>query len=228
MAPVTDPVVRAHYIQRLGRLAATSERELNAMMAATKPRTSAAAPLSAAPTTPAPVDAKEEFLIALLLRYPSLREEVVDTPEELFWSSENRALFATVKNATQDADASEEIEAVKSALPVELMPYVERLMLRKLPAYDLKEARKALMDCIYRLERRSLEAEKQAVGSLLAEREAEIGAASLAEAASREEIDDERVLEVVSLQAHDMRTGLKLHGRDNYDGANTVETGNNG
>ena len=32
LSVVTDPVVRAHYVQRLGRLAGTGERELNAMV----------------------------------------------------------------------------------------------------------------------------------------------------------------------------------------------------
>jgi hypothetical protein len=57
-------------------------------------------------------------------------------------------------------------------LPAELIPYVERLTFRRLPEYDLKEARKALMDCVQRLERRGLEESKQAIGSLLRNRKA--------------------------------------------------------
>jgi DNA primase len=227
LAAVTDPVVRAHYLQRLGRLSLTGERELSAMLTPANRRKSAR-PTAAEPAlAPMRGDAREEFLLALLLRYPDLREDALDTPDELLWSSENRALLSAWKNVTADGEVSDQTEAVKSALPVELIPYVERLTFRKLPEYDLKEARKALMDCVQRLERRRLETEKQAIGSLLAEREAEIGASLLAEAAASEEIDDERVLEVVSLQAQDMRTGLRLHGRDNYDGPNAVETGSN-
>jgi len=227
LAAVTDPVVRAHYLQRLGRLSLTGERELSAMLTPANRRKSAR-PTAAEPAlTPMRGDAREEFLLALLLRYPGLGEDALDTPDELLWSSENRAVLSAWKSAIGDGEASDQTEAVKSALPVELIPYVERLTFRKLPEYDLKEARKALMDCVQRLERRRLETEKQAIGSLLAEREAEIGASILAEATASEEIDDERVLEVVSLQAQDMRTGLKLHGRDNYAGSNAVEPGSN-
>ncbi|HEV8574826.1 MAG TPA: hypothetical protein VGR43_08975, partial [Dehalococcoidia bacterium] len=98
----------------------------------------------------------------------------------------------------------------------------------KLPDFDRKQAQLALADCVQRLERRRLEAEKQAFGSLLADREAEVGASVLAEAAAAAEIGDERLLEIVNLQAQDMRTGIKLHGRENLDSNNNVETGNNG
>jgi len=77
--------------------------------------------------------------------------------------------------------------------------------------------------------RRGLEAEKQATGAVFAEREAEVGASVLAEAASGEKMEsDKQLLEVLSLQAQDMRTGLKLHGREEYDGSEAVQTGNNG
>jgi len=227
---VTDPVLRAHYLQRLGRLAATGERELNAMLVPARRRK------GGPPTGQEPVstdvgprgDAREEFLLALLLRYPALREDGLETPDELFWSSENRALLAAWKGIRTEEDPSEQIEAVKEAVPLELTPYVERLFLRKMPSFDRKEARKALSDCIQRLERRRLEAEKQVTGSLLAEREAEVGASVLAEAASEETVGDKRLLEIVSLQIQDMKTGLRLHRREIDGGIDALETGNNG
>lgn len=226
LGAVTDPVVRAHYLQRVGRLSRTGESELSAMLSSAGRRKNSAR--SGAPQAPIAGpgvggDAREEFLLALLLRYPALRDEGLDTPEEVLVTSENRALLGAWKGITGGADATAQIEAVNNAIPVELRPYVERLSLRKMPAYDLKEARRALGDCIQRLQRRRLEAEKEAIGSLLAEREAEVGASLLADAAAGEGIDDERVLEAVSLQDQDMRTGLKLHGRENIDGVNVVQ-----
>jgi len=229
LGAVTDPVVRAHYLQRIGRLSRTGERELSAMLtSASRRKNSTRTGAPEAPVAGPGGDAREEFLLALLLRYPALRDEGVHTSEEVFVNSENRALLTAWKGISGGDDATAQIEAVNNAVPVELRPYVERLSLRKMPAYDLKEARRALGDCIQRLQRRRLEAEKQAIGSLLAEREAEVGASLLADAAAREGIDDERVLEAVSLQAQDMRTGLKLHGRENIDGANAVQQGKNG
>jgi DNA primase len=229
LSAVTDPVVRAHYLQRLGRLAQTGERELSLMLAPSSWRrdgTTTAAQKPAVATRSG--DAREEFLLALLLQHPGLREDGLQTHDELLLSSESRVLLAAWKEMDSDCDAGADIEAVKNAVPVELQPYVERLFLRKMPEYDLKEARRALSDCVQRLQWRRLETEKQAMSSLLAEREAEVGATLLAGAASGEQIDNERVLEAVSLQAQDMKTGLKLHGRENIDGRDAAETREDG
>jgi hypothetical protein len=97
-----------------------------------------------------------------------------------------------------------------------------------MPDYDPKEAQKALADCLARIQHRGLEMEKQATGSLLAETEAEVGATPLAEAGAGEGIDDERLLEVAGIHVQDMRTGLKLHGKEANDRNNGVETGHDG
>jgi len=230
LAVVTDPVVRAQYLQRLGRLTATGERELSAMLSTATARPGASK-LTAPQPEPAAAtgDNREEFLLALLLQYPALREDALGTPEELLWNSENRALLGAWKGIGAEADGEWQIEGVKNAVPVELWPHLERLTLRKMPDFDIKQARQAFADCVQRLVRRGLEAEKQATGALLAEREAEVGASVLAEAASGEEIEgDKELWEVLSLQAQDMRTGLKLHRREVHDGSEAVQTGNHG
>jgi hypothetical protein len=63
-------------------------------------RRKGARPAAAEPPalTPTPGDAREEFLLALLLRYPGLRADGLDTPDELLWSSESRALLSAWKN----------------------------------------------------------------------------------------------------------------------------------
>lgn len=228
LGAVTDPVVRAHYIQRVARLAGTGERELSAMLAPVNRRRDNSRQNAPEPV-PAPKsgDPREEFLLALLLRYPALREDGLGTRDELLWSSEHRALFRAWKEVSAVGEISDQIEAVKSALPLELRPYVERLTLRRLPDYDRKEASKALAQCVRLLEQRGLKEDKMAISSLLAEREAEVGASVLVDAASTKGISDERLLEIVSLQAQDMETGFKLHGREYDDGANAVESGNN-
>jgi DNA primase len=226
LAVVTDPVVRAQYLQRLGRLTGTGERELAAMLedARRSPRGGRAAPTKDAV---AQGDNREEFLLALLLRYPALREDGLGTPENLLWNGENRALLTAWKAIDAADDSAAQLEAVKNSLTVELWPHLERLTLRKMPDFDIKQAREAFHDCELRLARRGLAAEKQATGSLLAEREADVGASLLAEATVSGN-DDKELLEVVNLQEQDMRTGLKLHGRENYDGSDAVQTRNNG
>jgi len=231
LSVVTDPVVRAHYLQRLGRLAGTGERELSAMLPQKgekrreRPSTTAPSGSGAEPTAG---DVREEFLLALILRFPQLRDEAQSIPEDLLWTSESRAVLQAWKALPADADSSEQKNTLIEALPVELMSYVERLTLRRMPDYDPKEAQKALADCLARIQHRGLEMEKQATGSLLAETEAEVGVTPLAEAGAGEGIDDERLLEVAGIHVQDMRTGLKLHGKEANDRSNGIETGHDG
>ena len=222
LAPVTDPVVRAHYLQRLSRLAQTGEGELAQMLGRPGPqRQHGGAPV----TTTAQAnrgDAREEFLLALLLQYPDLRPQGLEVPSHLVWEAENRQVLAAWRE-------KEGTEAVKEALPLELHSYADHLLSRRLPSFDLKEAREALHDCQRRLERRLLEAEKLAMSALLATEEEELGPAVLAEAAvSAEVVADERIVEAVSLQLRDMETGLRLHAQGRSNPTERVETGTDG
>lgn len=221
LSAVTDPVVRAHYLQRLSRLSQTSEQELGLLLRraqAPKPaqRPGAAAP----PASAAKGDAREEYLLALLLQYPQLRAEGLAVPAELLLETQNRQILAAWSEC-------EELEAVKEAVPAEIGEQVQRLSLRALPPFETKEAREALADCVRRLEHRQLEAEKQAMAALLAEREEELGVA-VVEEASGSEADDEQTKEVADLVLRDMETGIKLHGRQSTDGEPAVETRING
>jgi len=220
LSAVTDPVLRAHYLQRLSRLSLVAEEELAAMLG--RGRTTAArrfAPPGGSahgPITPKG-DPREEFLLALLLRYPELRSDGAEVPDGLFWESENRLVLTAWKKALAGPPASADrqmLEAVKAELPLELEPYLERLNVRKMPAFNPQQAREALRDCILRLERRALEAEKQAVSALLATREEEVGPAALVTVLLDEDAgrDDQQARELASLQLRDLETGLKLHG----------------
>jgi DNA primase len=213
---VTDPVVRAHYLQRLARLSLLSEEELGGMLGRTRGRDAARHQRKAVVIAPATGDAREEFLLALLLRYPELRADGLEVRDDLLWESANRHVLASWKR-------DGELEAVKKELPLELEPYLERLFVRKMPAFDSTQAREALLDCILRLERRALEAEKQAVSAELATREEEVGASALLEAAlvTGKDITTQ---ELADLQLRDLETGLKLHGRERNDGRQAVGT----
>jgi DNA primase len=228
LSVVTDPVVKAHYVQRLGRISGTAERELSVMLSQKREMRRVNSATEAPSVVVEPTgDAREEFLLALLIRYPQLRDESGAISEDLLWGSEARAILLAWRELPLENDADQK-NMLLERLPVELAPYVERLFLRRMPDYDRKEAQKALEDCLARLERRRLEMQKQASASLLAEREAEVGASPLAEASGHEEISDERLLELASVHVQDMRIGLKLHGKEVEDSDNGVETRNNG
>ncbi|HEU4758563.1 MAG TPA: DNA primase, partial [Dehalococcoidia bacterium] len=238
LATVADPVVRAHYLQRLSRLALVSERDLTPQLARQRTRKGdpdrRPAAFVGAPAA-GRADAREEFLLALLLRYPALRQEALDVPDELLWESENREVLgawrglggpAPATGSGQALSASEGIEAVKAALPEELAPHLERLVNRRLPSFDLKEAREALLDCLRRLERRRLEAEKQASAALLSAWEQELGP-SVGVGTAAAAADDERVQEAVSLHVRDMEMGLRLHQRERNESGPTDRDGAN-
>ncbi len=219
LAEVSDPVLRAHYIQRLSRLAQVSEADLSAMARrAWMKRPARPQSISPAPAAPQG-DPREEFLLALLLQRPELREAALEVPEDLLWESGNRQLLAAWKT-------NGESEGVKEALPVELQAHFERLSQRRLPAYGPKEAMQALADCLRRLERRQVEAEKQALAALLADRQEELGPTALIQAMETGP-EDEQAKEMVSLQMRDLEAGLKLHSRERSSGGSTAGTRTN-
>ena len=228
LVPVTDPVVRAHYLQKISRLSGTKERDLLPMLAGQNGRQKTGIRTPAAPEIPltGSADGREEFMLAMLLKYPDLRDAGLDIPDSLLWDSQNRELLAAWKVLPSDAlIRGSELE--NEALPVLLTPLVERLLSRRMPDFDAKEAREALLDCRRRLERRQVETEKQAMGTLLATREEEIGAGVLA-GGEPAEAPDERTKEVRDLHIRDMETGLKLHRREKGEEPAVVETRTDG
>ncbi len=204
LSAVTDPVVRAHYLQRLSRLTQTPEEQLVLMLGRSRWQ-KPAGPVRPGPdasAAPERGDRPEEFLLALLLQYPQLRAAGLDIPPEMLWETENRLILAAWKER-------EALEATKEALPMELHDRVDRLFLRRLPAFDPKLAREALLGCRAKLTHRQLEAEKQASGSLVAAGEEELGASVVA--AATPDGGDERLREFQRLLEHDMEIGHRLH-----------------
>lgn len=207
LGAVTDPVVRAHYLQRLSRLSQTGEEELAAML--TRPQRAAQSPR--APQQPAAKgDAREEFTLSLLLQHKSLREDGLNVPETLFWDAQARQILVLWKEHA-------EVSAVKNALPPELEAYFERLILRRLPISDAEQAAEAFSDCLQRLQKERLRAEKQATDFQIADLQDQVGVSGLLDTA------DQHVIE------RDTAIGKEIHrhGRSD-DGAETVETSVNG
>ena len=207
LGAVTDPVVRAHYLQRLSRLSQTGEEELAAML--TQPQR--AAQSSRLPQQPAAKgDAREEFTLSLLLQHDSLREDGLNVPETLFWDAQARQILVLWKEHA-------EVNAVKEALPPELEAYFERLILRRLPISDAEQAAEAFADCLRRLQNERLRAEKQATDFQIADLQEQVGVSGLLDT------PEQHVIE------RDTEIGKEIHrhGRSD-DGAKTVETSVNG
>lgn len=217
VALVGDPIVRAHYLQRLARLAQVREGELHDMLQrrVVKRRSGPAVTSPSPPAAAATArrgDAREEFCLALLLRYPELREDGLALSPELFWHTENRQVLEAWQGCL-------EMEELAQVVPEELAGHLQRVSGLNLPPFEPQGAKAALRDCVGRLKQRELEAIKQAYSAALAAREAEIGSAEeeLAAAAAAWQagsLPPEAAAEDMSPVAvllRDTEIGLRLH-----------------
>ena len=183
---IEEPVYRAHYIQRLARLAQVEEDVVRTQLRqrpARSPRQAASAPQP--PTPPTFRDKDEEFSLALLLRYPALREEGKALERDFYHLSENRAVL-TLWQQTAD------IELIRQMLPTELHEHLEQILGKNLPVYEMKDLHTAFKDCVLKIEFRRLSTAKQASGQAFSET---------------------RALELENAVAYeqDMKAGLRLH-----------------
>jgi DNA primase len=218
LSAVADPVVRAHYLQRLSRMGQVSEEELTSLVVRPRGRQEAAVRRSAiAPARgSARVDGREAFLLALLLRYPGLRAQGLLIREGLLWETEARQLLAIWRE-------NDDENVLKTAISPELMDYFERLMVWKVPQFAESEAVAALENCVTRLNRRRLEAEQQANAAQIADLQDELGTALISSALTEGSIGDVSP-ELQETLLHGEEIGNELHGRKSKDGRTAVET----
>jgi DNA primase len=213
LGAVADPVVRAHYLQRLSRLAQTSEEELARMLARPAGRT-VVRPGSRPPALNVKNEPGEEFILALLLQYPALRDSGRRLNEDVFWDAQARQSF----RIWQETDRSED---VKDAAPPELQGYLERLYIRRLPVADAREAVEALEDCIRKLHDRRLRAEKEATASQIAALQDEVGVSGVLGSIEQES-------PVGEVLVRDTEIGREIHRQGRNDSQPAVETSING
>jgi len=157
---IDEPVYRAHYVQRLARIARIGEDVLRAELRA-QPRKRHDAERTALPAR-VRREPGEEFCLALLLHHPEIRAEGEAIAEDLFLLSEHRVIF----HAWQ---ASDDIETIRDALSDELRPVLERILERDLPLLDGTKQREAFQDCVRKIERDRLRQAKLASAATLTE-----------------------------------------------------------
>jgi DNA primase len=226
---IADPVVRAHYLQRLARLARISEDGLRAQLSPVRgrrpSRAAASPPGSAAEVagpSPAPVQEtrspREEFCLALLYGHPELKGRSDVLNEGLFFQSENRELYRRW-DAGEDTFEGEPV----------LGEHLQRIMSLQLPVNDTETIKAAFIDCVARLEQARMKAVKEASSLALAEGEASLSiahdvvrpgeAVAIARArweagTQQQEAPDESPDEQVASQLlQDMEAGLRFHRR---------------
>ena len=218
---IEEPVYRAHYVQRLARLAGVDEQVVGAELRrspAPSARRSAAPPAEPPPVVRAVREPREEFCLTLLLRYPELRPEGAALSPELFLMGECRAIFEAWRE-TEDA------ESMRQALPQELLPHLERITNKDVPFFEGSRLRDAFQDCVRRIESRRLSAAKQASTAALTDPDAQgdIGAvvekakavwqagAGTVPESTPSAGDDARIWELAIAMVDDMETGRRLH-----------------
>jgi hypothetical protein len=206
LEPLSDPVVRAHYLQRLSRMALLSEEELSKMASRRRQTRETVTTRGSAPLEDTQGESRERYLLALLLRYEHLREPGSTVPEGLLWESANREMLDAWKRTPQ-------LDKVKEAVPAELETHFERLVHWRLPDMSPKQAEAALADCLRGLQRRQHTAQARAITALLAEKEEALGSSALIEAAvSGREPDSDEIREGVGALQTGQEIGLKIHG----------------
>jgi DNA primase len=211
---VTDPVLRAHYLQRLSRLARVSEEALRQTLPRRGRQRSSATP--GAPVEIKPLfrndgsSQKEAFCLALLYGVPDLRDYGLQLDENLFNLSENRELFLRWRD---DRPINGEDD--------ELWEHYQAIMATRVPLSETEEIVKAFLDCVERLERVTIKAVKEASALALAEGEAGVRPGQVASIArarmgagnTEEILDDALTNSVASRLLEDMEAGLRFHRR---------------
>ena len=214
---IEEPVFRAHYVQRLARLAQVAEGVVRGELQRRPARVARRdAPVAATgtPARRAPGEPGEEFSLALLLRYPELRSAGLALAPDLFLLEEHRALFAAWRETL-------DLESIRQALPGELHPILDDISKRNVPFLEGTELLRAFEDCVRRIQFRRLSAAKQAGLAALTDPDvrADLGAAvdeahALWEGAAASALaapDDTPVGQLARVLLQDMKTGRALH-----------------
>ncbi|MEO6198047.1 MAG: DNA primase, partial [Dehalococcoidia bacterium] len=211
---IDDTVIRAHYLQKVSRLAQVPEIEL-------APLVRTGRNVRAVPERPA-VDggpgSSEELLLAALLQYPDVPGPAGISPDILVDARGKRLLELRMEHNDR--------EELKKAAGPELASYLERLIIWKLPISDEEQVLGVLEDCIRKLKHRQLQAEQQAIAAQIAALQMEMGP----QARDTSALDDvpEASEELQLLIQRDMEIGQELHMRDREGRTHTVRSGVNG
>ena len=157
------------YIRRLAEIVSSSEADLETHIwraqRRTAPNRRRASPTARAspsypgganvpPPAPAHRDPLEEYCLALILRYPDLREKGTAIPPDYFELSENRDIFTKWAICYT-------IEEVTGSLPIDLTEHFESLLNMEIPPLDIKERERALQEIANRLKERFFKIQEQ-------------------------------------------------------------------
>ncbi|MGB2695607.1 MAG: DNA primase [Dehalococcoidia bacterium] len=209
---IEEPVYRAHYVQRLARLALVDEDTVRLALGRGQrgTRRRPAAVLEPAPTAPARPEPGEEFCLALLLHYPELRPEGKALPMSVFSSGAYIAMYEAWRDTS-------DLEELRGALTQELLPQLEQIVSRSVPFLEGTQLREALQDCVRRIELRRLSEAKRMSTAAIASAEGHEQFGSAIEEAwallDQSDTSDAKGSELAATLVEDMKAGQRLHHR---------------
>ncbi len=208
---VSDPVMRAHYLQRLSRLARVSEDALRRQLTPARPSRArreeaeeASNVRSRARRAPA-----EEYCLAMLYRVPEVEPLSERLDEQLFSMSENRELYRLWLRK----------EPIGEDSPV--WEHYSHVFGTRLLFAETSEAQAAFLNCVDRLEEVRMKSVKEASALALAEEEAGIRPGQVAAIArtrweakdAEDATDDAPESAVADRLLEDMAAGQRFHQR---------------
>ncbi len=200
-----NPVDRGIYVQRLAHTFGVSEPAIWERLRQAR-RAAVNRPVRRGPPA-AERPSREDIFLAVLLRYPTLRDHARHIPETLFADVLNRELFAAWRDG-RDWTGDELLRG-----------RAERLSGVRLPdSLSPQEARRAATEALQRLLRERQSERLAAAAAELAELESRIGSATLAEAAWRlwmgEDVGDPSAADAAHKVFEAMELGRALHRPD--------------
>ncbi len=142
IAGIKDDTRRDHYLTKLAKLAGTSYRHLEGLLARDKPKRKTSQPLTGATTAKESrslASPLEEYCLALLLQHPGLKKRSQELLPEYFENSENREIFV----AWQQAD---DLPSLKSRLDTVIWEHFDGIIKRGIMPSDRIEER--FTDCL--------------------------------------------------------------------------------
>ncbi|HLF70691.1 MAG TPA: DNA primase [Dehalococcoidia bacterium] len=208
---VNDPVLQAHYLQRLSRMARVSEEALRQQLPRRgrrhqrEPEANEAL-IAGRRVVSAPI---EEFALALLYTFESLAPLADRLDDEMFGLSENRELFRKWR-------AGEPVTEDET----ELYEHYQDVLRTRVPVSEMTQVEVAFLDCVERLRQVRMRAVKEASALALAEGEAGVRPGQVASiavakmgAGESEEAHDDEASSAASRLLEDMEAGLQFHRR---------------
>jgi DNA primase len=211
---ISDPVVQAHYLQRLSRLARVSEDALRRQLPrrgspmrrreTARDRDSLQGPSVLVAPRRAP---REEFCLALLYQDEALAYLGQELDETLFSLSENRELLRRWKNGKSVSEEESE-----------LWEHQQTVLTTRIPQTETEAREAAFLDCVARLEQGRMRAVKEASGLALAEGEAGLSPGKIITIALQTETQgdaevDNAAAAAASQLLEDTENGLRLFRR---------------